>query len=189
MQHRRFISALLVVLLMAALYMTGCSNQKPGPEPTPSETTTPTQSQSPTDPTDPPVLTAHQKLAAYLKENGPAKVEDKSFTFTMKAEGEKILWIYNKDAVNITITLSDGAAKHPVTIKFNQYDATAEVEVATFSSVTPQLSSFQCRVAQMAEPLRMMATSAVTTCFLQAAKAMAPSGIDLIALGFTQYYN
>lgn len=187
MRYTRFVSALLAVLLVAALCMTGCSAKEQ--EATTPETTAPTAPNTPADPTEPPELTAHQKLVAYLKEKGTVTAEESTYTFTMGVEEDQILWTYSNAGTNITVTLTDGAAMHAVAIKFNVYDATAEVEAATFSSANPQLSNFHCWVAAMAEPLQKLATTAVAACFSQAAKAMQPSGVNLVELGFTGYYS
>lgn len=187
MRNKRFLSLLLVLLLMLSLCVAGCSSDEP--EPTSPETTAPTPPSAPADPTEAPALTAHQKLVSYLKEKGPVKREEKSYTFTMSVDGEKILWNYSKETTDITITLTDGAKTHPVTIKFVTYDATAEIEAATFSGVTPKLTNFHCWYPDAAPSLASMSTSVVATCFKDAAKVMEPAGVDLVALGFVNYYS
>lgn len=185
--HHSTIYRLLALLLaLAVLMLAGCAPKDAQPDPTSAPAVT-----DPTvpEPTDPPVLTAHGKLAAYLKEKGPVKVEEKTYTFTMRTEDGKIIWEYTNDSTNISVTLTDGAAVHPVVIRFAVYDAWADVEVATYSNIEHQLSNFRCGVPSMAEAVQKLATTAVWSCFTQAANAMQPSGVNLADLGFVKYYG
>ena len=185
-QHSVRYRLLALLLILAVLTLAGCAPKDAQSDPTTDPAVT---DPAAVDPTDPPVLTAHGKLAAYLKEKGPVKVEENAYTFTMRTEGGKILWEYANDSTNVTITLTDGASAHPVTVRFAVYDAWAEVETATYSNKDHQLSNFRCGVPSVAEAVKNLSSTAVWSCFTQAAKAMEPSGVDLVALGFVNYYG
>lgn len=188
MHRNRFALYRLLALLLAlaVLTLSGCAPKDSQPE----DTTAPAVT-NPTDPTptEPPVLTAHEMLVEYLRINGPVTVEETVYTFTMSTEDGKVLWNYKNDSTDITVTLTDGAAMHPVVIRFAAYDAWAEVETATYSNAEHQLSNFRSGAPAMLEPLKNMATTAVWSCFTQAAKAVEPAGVNLVALGFVNYYG
>lgn len=181
---------LFVLMLALAFCMVGCGGKKTEPESATSETTVPTAPSDPTKPITPPELTAHEKLLTYLNASGAVKMEEASYTFTMRADGKKIVWEYKNDAAYVAMTLTGGAATQPVTFKFfNMYDAVAEVDVASYSGISGELTNFQCYVPSMTESIKSMATSVVKTCFMQAAKAMERSGVTLVDLGFVGYYS
>ena len=190
MRRTYFMMRLLAVLLvLAMLFLTGCKDKATE---TPDTTTVPAET-APTDPTveptDPPEPTAHQKLFKYLVEKKGVTTEESTFTFTMTAQNGNIIVEYKNDSTQITITMQDGAQQYPVSVSFGGHLATAVVDVATYSSTNAQLDQFWCGSPTMMEPLRNLATSAVKTCFRQAAKAMEPSGINLVDLGFVNYYQ
>lgn len=197
MRNTKKLSLRLLSLMLAlvCVCMAGCAGKKSEPEATTPETAAPTQATTPTPPTEPPAPTeppeptAHEKLVAYLKEKGAVTVEDAVYTFTMRTESGNILWEYKNDNTNIVVTLVDGAAMQAVDISFASYTATAEVETATYTNVEHQLSNFRCGVPSMMDPLRKMATTAVWSCFVRAAEAMQPSGVNLVDLGFVKYFG
>lgn len=187
MRQTRFAFLRLLAILLAVLLMVGCSPKTEAPIPSAPETTTaPT---TPTEPTEPPKLTEHGKLRDYLTSNGAVTVKDAAYTFTMKTEKENILLVYENNSTKVTVTLSDGAATCPVEISFAIYSATAQVDVATYTNTEHTLSNFQCNTPDIAVALGQLATTAVWTCFTQAAKAMAPSGVTLVSLGFVKYFG
>lgn len=185
-QHSVLYRLLALLLALAVLTLAGCAPKEDRPEATTEPSVT-----DPTvpEPTDPPVQTAHGKLVEYLKTKGAVVVEENTYTFTMKTEDGKILWEYKNDSTDITVTLADGAAMHPVVVRFAVYDAWADVEAATYSNKEHQLSNFRCGVPSMAEAVKNLTTTAVWSCFTQAAKAMEPAGVNLVDLGFTNYYG
>ena len=180
---------LAVMLSLAVLFLVGCGPKDSAPETTTAPTAAPTMAPNSTDPTDPPVQTAHGKMVAYLKANGPVKVEESGYTFTMSTEGGKILWEYKNDSTVVSVTLTDGAAMHPVKITYSAYDAWADVETATYSNAEHRLSNFRSGVPSLAEPMENLATAAVWACFIQAEEAMEPADVDLVDLGFVNYYG
>lgn len=187
MRKTRFVFMSLLAVMMAMLMITGCSEKAQVPKPsTPDSTTAPA---GPTDPTEPPVLSEHQKLYAYLKSAGEISVKESNYTFTMKTDNQDILLVYKSDSSNVTVTLSDGGESCPVEVSFAVYTATAEVDVATYNNAEHKLMNFQCSNSALAQSLGQMASTAVWSCFTQAAKAMEPSGVNLISLGFVNYYS
>jgi hypothetical protein len=186
---------MLVLMLVLALCMAGCAGKKAAPEETPPETTASATDPAPTvpaptKPAKPTELTPHQKLLVYLNNTGEIKQEESSWAFTMRADGKKIIWEYKNQAANVIITLTDGAATQPVTFKiFDMYDAVAEIDVANYSGVSGELTNFQCYVPSMTEPIRSLSISVVKTCFMQAGKAMERSGVNLVDLGFVNYFK
>lgn len=180
---------LIALMLALVLCMVGCGGKKTNPEATVPETTAPTAPSAPVTPTEPTEPTPQDRVRAYLKENGKVTVETDTFTFVMRSDNGKLVWEYQKDVTNITIILTEGAATQPVTIKFDVYDAEAEVDVASYSAADGQLINFRCYVPSMTETVRGLATSLVQTCFLQAESVLEPTGVTLTDLGFVNYYE
>lgn len=177
---------LALVLVFTVLCLSGCA-QNSSKEPEATEPIATTAPSTPTDPTDPIELTAHEKLYNHLMSSGAVIVEETAYTFTMRADSGKILWEYKNESASVTVTLSDGAATHPVAITFAIYNASAEIDAATYSGAERKLSNFRCNAPTMAESIGNWASTAVWICFTQAAKAMEPSGVTLTSLGFTNY--
>lgn len=187
--YRALYRGLALLLVLGTLFLTGCSRGDSKDPTAPQATTAPTTPSTPTEPTQAPESTAHQKLHDYLVTKGSLTTKEATYTFTMRAQGENILWEYQNDSTTITVTLADGAAMHPVDISFAIYTANADVDPATYSSVEHALSNFRCTTPSIADSLKSMATTAVWSCFVQAAKLMAPAGVDLVSLGFVNYYG
>ena len=180
----------ILALMLAALFITGCSQSSEAPNPSIPQTTSPTQSSTPTDPTDPtdpPPATPHKELYDYLVRSGSITIDQPAGKFTMGANNGSILLAYKTDAISVAVTLTDGATLHPVDISFSYYTAKADVDPATYSTTTYELSNFRCQYPEMADSSKIMATTAVWSCFVHAATAMEPSGVDLVSLGFVNY--
>jgi hypothetical protein len=191
----------LLTLMIAILCLTGCEKRNQPPT-APSATTapvTPTISTNPSAPTAPNTSTppdlpsapthfpGHNDLQDYLVSKGAVTIKEAFYTFTMRADNGSILLEYKDDTTSVTVTLRNGTTTHPVSIAFDAYTASAEVDATTYCAAEPSLNNFQCNTPSIAASLKNMATTAVWTCFTQAATAMDPSGVTMASLGFANF--
>lgn len=205
MLHRTFLRLLALTLIVTLLFLSGCSQKGSQDHPSPtgsnaaSVPANPTISANPTIPTDPDTpstpdtptgpthLSGFNHLYDYLSSKGAVTVKEAAYTFSMIANNSKLLLEYKDDTTTITVTLKNDTTTHPVSITFDGYTASAEVDATTYCDARQELNNFRCSTPAIAKSMQAMATTAVWTCFTHAAIAMEPSGVTMASLGFANF--
>ena len=203
MLHHTF--SRLLALVLALLCLSGCGQNgshnhqsSTSPDSTtapihptistnPSNPTGPNAPTTPDSPTGPTHFPGYNDLHDYLLSEGAVTVKEGSYTFTMGTDNGNLLLEYKDETTSVIVTLRNGTTTHSVSITFDGYTASAEVDATTYCDAEQDLNNFRCSTPAIAKSMQAMATTAVWTCFTHAAKAMDPSGVTMASLGFTNF--